>query len=195
MVTCFPKLLPDAEANDTNNAYPTKSSEVDITMKGAQSPQVSFRQFIDAVDEHLIDFMMDNQALIGKKNLTRPQLETIMKRQFKQRVSVRTGRQYADAMTCRYKGPIGTYVQVVDNNLTLIDLTQDPGYVGYNDIIRVALRYNGAYARAGYFGNSWELVMIQKVGHVQEQSVATTNPSDCFNAVVEGNENDWPKIE
>ena len=93
MVTAFPCLvdMTDTEGN-------VKPPEIDLTMKGTGEPQEHFKGFMDTLDEHLCVFMMDNQALLGKKGLTLDQVGMAQHNLFKTHISTKTGRQYPDAM-------------------------------------------------------------------------------------------------
>jgi len=86
MVTAFPRLVDttDPEGN-------VKPPEIDLTMKGGREPQEHFKVFMDALDEHLCLFMMDNQALLGKKGLTLDQVGMAQRNLFKTHISTKTG--------------------------------------------------------------------------------------------------------
>jgi hypothetical protein len=190
MITCFPKLTESqmqqgtGDSNNNNNRL-----ELDITMKGAKAAQEQFRKLIDGFDDHLFEFVFANQGTIlpGKK-YTKDQLSMMHKRQFKQRVSVRNGRSYPDAMNCRFKGAPGTRCPVIDQNLE----EADPEWVQYNSVVRAGLRYNGCYMRAGFFGNSWELTCVQYLGqHTDTSNHQAVDASTLFSAHPI-NEAEWP---
>lgn len=189
MITCFPKLT---EAQIQQGGHGDRASfELDITMKGANQAQEQFRKLIDGFDDHLFEFMFKNQETIlpGKK-YTRDQLSMMHKRQFKQRVSVRNGRSYPDAMNCRFKGPQGTKVPVMDQNLQ----EADPEWVQYNSVVRVGLRCNGCYMRAGFFGNSWELTCMQYLGQHTDTSNHNAVDASTLFAAHPINDSDWPSL-
>lgn len=168
MVTCFPKLVPEISHNSYDDTSqqgpPNRPPEIDLTMKGAGPEQNNFKAFMDRLDDALLDFVCANQQVLGKVGLKREHVEMMMKRQFRPRVSVKTGKSYPDAQTCRYKSKESP-LQLVDSSCNPIDLTANPTAVGYNDIVRVGMRYNGAYVRGGTFGNSWEMLCVQLCGH------------------------------
>ena len=93
MVTAFPHLV-----DTTNTEGNVKPPEIDLTMKGTGEPQEHFKAFMDMLNEHLHMFMMDNQALLGKKGLTLNQVGMAQHNLFKTHISTKTGRQYPDAM-------------------------------------------------------------------------------------------------
>ena len=177
MVTCFPKLIPEAhqayEGAGTNERPP----EMDLTMKGARTEQQQFKAFMDGLDDLLLEFVFQHQTVVGKAGLSCSQIEMMMKRQFRPRVSIKMGKQYPDALTCRYKVKDHP-MQVVDFKCKEINLAANPTAVAYNDIVRVAMRYNGAYIRGGSFGNSWEMLCCQVVGHAENQ--VTCEPVEYF---------------
>ena len=188
MVTCFPKLVPEA-----HQAYEGGTSErppeLDLTMKGAGPEQVQFKAFMDALDDALLEFVFNHQSVVGKSGLTRSQIEMMMKRQFRPRVSIKTGKQYPDALTCRYKMKDAP-MQVVDAECKQVDLAANPTAVAYNDVVRVAMRYNGPYIRGGSFGNSWEMLCAQVVGHTENQTAC--EPAEYFGQPLSPTK--WPTL-
>lgn len=187
MVTAFPRLVDttDPEGN-------VKPPEIDLTMKGAGEPQERFKAFMDALDEHLRLFMMDNQALLGKKSLTLDQVGMAQRNLFKTRISTKTGRQYPDAMVVRYKGR-DSPLECVDKNLNPIDTVANPDAATFNTIVRCVLRYCGSYCRGGAFGNSWELVCVQILGTC-ERALQVEHASEVFRGVPTDNIDEWPTL-
>ena len=188
MVTCFPKLVPEAH-QAYEGATNERPPELDLTMKGAGPEQLQFKAFMDGLDDALLEFVFNHQTVVGKANLTRAQIEMMMKRQFRPRVSIKTGKQYPDALTCRYKAK-DTPIQVVDSECRVVDLAANPTAVTYNDVVRVAMRYNGPYIRGGSFGNSWEMLCVQVVGHAENHSAC--EPAEYFGEPLDPAK--WPTI-
>ena len=168
-----------------------KAPELDLTMKGANDAQNEFKQFMDRLDEHILNFMVEHQSLLGKKGLTREQVRMAQRTLFKTRISAKTGKQYADAVTLRYKNREGVPLPVVDENLEPIDLEERPDAIEYNSVVRVILKYNGAYAKQGYFGHSLELMAVQLLGTA---NVKETQTSLGFAGVPPAESADWPTL-
>ena len=187
MVTAFPRLKEETDAEGN-----LRAAELDLTMKGAGEAQETFRLFMDRLDDQLLDFMYANQNLLGKKGLTREQVQMSQRRLFKTRISTKTGRQYPDAMVVRYKNK-ETPLSVVDKDLTVLDIN-DPGVIGFNSIVRAVVQFSGSYCRGGAYGNSFELVCVQVLG-----SCAVTSATD-FQAASEAfsgipaDEATWPTL-
>ena len=188
MVTAFPRL----QANQLDDSGNPKAPELDLTMKGAGEAQERFRKQMDSFDNHLLEFMVDNQSLLGKKNLAPSQVEMSQRKLFKARISTKTGRQYPNACVVRYKGRDGP-LQVVDKDLNPIDLEKDPEAIGFNTIVRAILKYSGGYCRGGAFGNSWELICVQVLGQVCAPSI-TESAADLFSALPLDSEDMWPQL-
>ena len=186
MITCFPRLV-----NNVDEAGNPKAPELDLTMKGANDAQNEFKQFMDRLDEHILNFMVEHQSLLGKKGLTREQVRMAQRTLFKTRISAKTGKQYADAVTLRYKNREGVPLPVVDENLEPIDLEERPDAIEYNSVVRVILKYNGAYAKQGYFGHSLELMAVQLLGTA---NVKETQASLGFAGVPPADSADWPTL-
>ena len=186
MITCFPRLV-----NNVDEAGNPKAPELDLTMKGANDAQNEFKQFMDRLDEHILNFMVEHQSLLGKKGLTREQVRMAQRTLFKTRISAKTGKQYADAVTLRYKNRDGVPLPIVDENLEPIDLEERPDAIEYNSVVRVILKYNGAYAKQGYFGHSLELMAVQLLGTA---NVKETQTPLGFAGVPAADSADWPTL-
>jgi hypothetical protein len=186
MITCFPRLV-----NNVDDAGNPKAPELDLTMRGAQDPQNQFRQFMDRLDEHLLNFMEEHQSLLGKKGLTREQVRMAQRTLFKTRISAKTRKQYADAITLRYKNRDGVPLPVVDENLAPIDIEERPDAIEYNSVVRVMLKFSGSYCKSGHFGNSFELMAVQLLGsaNVKEDKSALS-----FAGVPATDSADWPTL-
>ena len=104
MVTCFPKLSQQALARDQDRGINTLDFSLDLTMTGAREPQLDFKAAIDGFDDLLLEYVFANQAIMGKKGMTKDQVEVMQKRAFRSRVNFKTSRVYPDAMSCRTKG-------------------------------------------------------------------------------------------
>ena len=177
MVTCFPKLNQPALARDQDRGINTLDFSLDLTMTGAKEPQLDFKAVIDGFDDLLLEYVFANQAIMGKKGMTKDQVEVMQKRAFRSRVNFKTSRVYPDAMSCRTKGLRElTSMPVVDvNNMQYV-----PDVVG-NDIVSVVLVYNGPYAKPNnFFGNSWSLVGVQRLGHMEPKMVEPADVGSAF---------------
>ena len=80
---------------------------------------------------------------------------------------------------------------VVDENLEPIDLEERPDAIEYNSVVRVILKYNGAYAKQGYFGHSLELMAVQLLGTA---NVKETQTPLGFAGVPAADSADWPTL-
>ena len=161
-VTCFPKTKKEHLGNFAG-PFERKYLEVDITMKGAGPEQEKFKAFMDACDELLLEYIYNNQSAIGKSNQSKEQLSVLLKRSFRPRMNIKTGKTYADAMTCRYRTPPGTEPE----DVPVFNEAGLPygGELEFNDIVSVVLKYEGCYCRANsWFGNSWSLVAAKHMG-------------------------------
>ena len=177
MVTCFPKLNQQALQRDQDRGINTLDFSLDLTMTGAREPQLDFKAVIDGFDDLLLEYVFANQAIMGKKGMTKDQVEVMQKRAFRSRVNFKTSRVYPDAMSCRTKGLRDlTSMPVVDvNNMQYV-----PDVVG-NDIVSVVLVYNGPYAKPNnFFGNSWSLVGVQRLGHMEPKMVEPADVGSAF---------------
>lgn len=177
MVTCFPKLNQQALQRDQDRGINTLDFSLDLTMTGAREPQLDFKAVIDGFDDLLLEYVFANQAIMGKKGMTKDQVEVMQKRAFRSRVNFKTSRVYPDAMSCRTKGLRElTSMPVVDvNNMQYV-----PDVVG-NDIVSVVLVYNGPYAKPNnFFGNSWSLVGVQRLGHMEPKMVEPADVGSAF---------------
>lgn len=160
MLTAFPRL--SGHTDDHGNDKPP---EIDITMRGAGELQEKFKSFMDKLDNHLLNFMQKNQALLGKAGLTKEGLASLQRPLFKTRISAKTGKQYPDAMVLRFKGRDGTPLIVVGTDGQPIEIKEDgSSAICFNSIVRVSLRFSGSYCKAGFFGNSFELTGVQLLG-------------------------------
>ena len=183
-VTSFPKLSSDIEDPKHENLEVVKRAtlSVDLTMKGAGSLQKDFRDWMDAVDDKLLDFMMkpENVRLFGKPGLSREAMKALQKRQFRTRISSKTGKQYEDSMSCHCKAfwtQGMRHNQTFGRNTVPVFMSDDgsvvqaneayetPNPVPYGSTVAVCLRYDGPYCSPSqYFGNSWSLISVRYYG-------------------------------
>ena len=193
MITCFPKLGGITPSSEPDPTYAQGSDpcppEIDITLKGAELPQNQFKEWMDKLDDVLLHFIYQNQNILGKKGLSLDAVRTLQKCVFRLHVSMCTGKSYPDAMSCCFKGK-NEPLQVLDHNLVPINLEVHSGAAVYNNIICVFLRYGGGYTCASIFGNSWDLLAVQILGHAQEE-VTVPDPQLIFNEV---DQSTWPKV-
>ena len=188
MLTAFPRL----GSNNVDENGNTKAPELDLTMKGVGEAQEKFKNLMDKFDSHLLEFMHTNQALLGKKSLNLAQVEMAQRKMFKPRISTKTGRQYPDACTVRYKGRDAP-LQVVDKDMNPIDLEETPDVVGFNTIVRAVLKYSGGYCRGGAYGNSWELVCVQVLGQATPPQMTET-AADMFTVALMDDKAAWLQL-
>ena len=172
MLTAFPRLT--GQLDESGMAKPP---EIDLTMRGSTEPQEKFKAFMDQLDEYLLEFMVQHQSLLGKRDLTKDQVAMSQRPLFKTRISAKTQKQYPDAMVLRYKNKTGEPLLVVDKNMDVIDLDKNPEAIGFNSVVRCALKFSGAYCKAGMFGASFELMAVQVLGEAPRASQEEfTNP-------------------
>lgn len=188
MMTSFPRL--SGGHDDNGNQKPP---ELDLTMRGAGPAQDQFKNFMDQMDEHLLDFMVAHQVLLGKRNLPRDAIAMSQRPLFKSRVSAKTGKQYPDAICLRYKNKDGSPLLIVDkdNNPLSIDDVERDGLVRFNTIVRVSLRFSGAYCKGGNFGNSFELTGVQVLGQAENERDQPMENPFC---PMTKNDDEWPAL-
>lgn len=130
--------------------------------------QIAFKDWIDKIDDMLLEWMTANQGQLGKANLTRDQVAMMQKRGFKSRVSNRTGKSYPEAMTVRYKASAFGSDEVLVWDREGNPYTKE---IQMNDIVAVIMKYEGCYVKPGqYFGNSWTLMGVLFLGSAIEES-------------------------
>ena len=188
MMTSFPRLT--GSTDDQGNQKPP---EIDITMRGAGPAQETFKNFMDNLDMHLLRFMHDNQVLLGKRGLPMDAISMSQRPLFKTRVSAKTGKQYPDAMCLRYKNKDGSPLLIVDkdNNVLSVEDVERDGLVRFNTIVRVSLRYSGAYCKGGNFGNSFELTGVQILGQAEAEKEQPMENPFC---AMDKNSDEWPAL-
>jgi hypothetical protein len=154
-VTSFPTL---SQEQMNSGQFPTKTPQIDINMKGAGEEQEKFKEWMDKLDDMLLQHIYQNQSHIGKMNLTKEQIGMMQKRGFRSRVSNRTGKSYPEAMTVRYKASAFGSEDVLVWDLEGNPCTRE---LQMNDIVALMIRYEGCYVKPGqYFGNSWSLMGV-----------------------------------
>ena len=174
MVTSFPKLTREDLLKDVDRGINRLDFELDLTQLGAKERQVAFQKMMDVFDDALLDFAFLNQSVLGKKGLTKEQMAIMQKRQFRQRINHKTGRQYPDAMVARSKGM---------REMPRMPVYDEHGHPYYldvvgNDIVSVVLVYLGPYSKPNnYFGNAWQLVGVQRLGHMDRPDAAEAKTS------------------
>ena len=181
MVTCFPKLTKGELEKDQERGINRTDYELDLTMQGAKMAQSAFKDWLDKLDDLLLDYVYANQQIIGKKGFTKDQIAVMQKRSFKTRQNLKTNKTYPDAMVCRTKG-YREYPRfpVYDGHSVIYPLDVISG-----DILSVVIQYNGAYAKPGtFFGNSWQLIGVQRLGHSEKSD--TVDAKQCFRDWGEG---------
>ena len=181
MVTCFPKLTKGELEKDQERGINRTDYELDLTMQGAKMAQNAFKDWLDRLDDILLDYVFANQQIIGKKGFTKDQIAVMQKRSFKTRQNLKTNKTYPDAMVCRTKG-FREYPRfpVYDGHSVIYPLDVISG-----DILSVVIQYNGAYAKPGtFFGNSWQLIGVQRLGHSEKSD--TVDAKQCFRDWGEG---------
>lgn len=180
-VTNFPKLNVAVEAGVTPEAAKRLTVDMDLSLKNAGDIQHRFRAWMDALDDRLLDFIHSNQRLVGKAGQPASYLRNMQKRQFRERVSSKTGRQYPDSMVVRAKVFAGfgrnSVAPPMRNNLPVI-VASRPGesfytntgdesgdIVMYGDVVAACLRFDGAYCSPGqYFGMAFTLLSVKTYG-------------------------------
>lgn len=183
-VTCFPKLNVSSDGVTRPEDLKRLSIELDLSMKGAGETQAQFRAWMDAMDDRLAQFVHANQRLVGKAGLPMAAVKHMQKRQFRERVSTKTGKQYADSMSLRAKAvnfcgtktnrshTRNTLPVVLDGfeGATRVVYCNDgsdaaDGCVQYNDMVSACIRSDGPYCNPGqYFGLGWTLISLRNYG-------------------------------
>jgi hypothetical protein len=118
----------------------------------------------DKYDDMLLEYVYENQGVLGKKGMTRDQVSFMQKRQFKTRINYKTNKQWPDAMAARTKGLRES------TRMPVFDASQGPYLpdVVSGDIVSVVLLYLGPYSKPNnFFGNSWQLIGVQRLGHLE----------------------------
>ena len=172
LVTNFPKLGPDSVPSWTvKTDAGTKEAdkqEVDLSMKGASTTQLSFKKWMDAMDDVLLTWMCANQRYLGKSNESREAIKMMQKRAFRKRVSVKTGQEYPDSWTirCAKNSSDGSfnYIPVFGSDGILMPWNETT--VKFNDVLQASVRYDGIFIRPGMFGHSWTLMALKNFGTI-----------------------------
>ena len=161
-VTSFPKLTRAEVERSQDKGIRVLNYETDITMKSATESQENFKAFMDDLDELLLAHIVSNEPTMNAQ-----QARFMLKPLFKTRRSIKTGKEYPEAMNCRSKMPVSDGA----DRLPVVDLNNKPYLtdIQQGDIIRVQLSYRGPYyIRNSWFGNSWELTAVQFCGRHEE---------------------------
>ena len=161
-VTSFPKLTRAEVERSQDKGIRVLNYETDITMKSATEAQENFKAFMDDLDELLLAHIVS-----AEPNISPQQARFMLKPLFKTRRSIKTGKEYPEAMNCRSK----VSSDGMTDRLPVVDLDNKPYLtdIQQNDIIRVQLSYRGPYhIRNSSFGNSWELTAVQFCGRHEE---------------------------
>lgn len=164
MVTSFPKLTQADLTKDQERGINSQDFNLDLTMTGATVSQLGFKALMDKYDDMLLDYVFENQGVLGKKGMTRDQVSFMQKRQFKTRINYKTNKQWPDAMAARTKGLRES------TRMPVFDASQGPYLpdVVSGDIVSVVLLYLGPYSKPNnFFGNSWQLIGVQRLGHLE----------------------------
>jgi hypothetical protein len=166
MVTSFPKLTQADLTKDQERGINSQDFNLDLTMTGATVSQLGFKALMDKYDDMLLEYVYENQGVLGKKGMTRDQVSFMQKRQFKTRINYKTNKQWPDAMAARTKG----LRESTRMPRPVFDASQGPYLpdVVSGDIVSVVLLYLGPYSKPNnFFGNSWQLIGVQRLGHLE----------------------------
>lgn len=208
-VTCFPKLnapLPYGAATSVNtdpdgsgapgqlpistiaegsvDQVRRMTLEIDLTERQITNDGVLFRRWMDAFDDRLLEFMHKNQHILGKVGMSREALGAMQKRQFRPRVSKRTGEPYPDSMMVRCKAyaikgsrrntqvrPNVFPVFLTDGSTYMANSKPDtdaPAPLSFGDRVALTIRLDGPYCSAGNcFGITWTVTSARSYGQAE----------------------------
>lgn len=179
---------------------PTATIDIDLNMKGAGDTQEAFKAWVDAIDDRYLGFMHQNQRILGKAGLSVEGVKALQKRQFRERISIKTGKKWPDAMVCHAKGFTNTGnkstgkimcrqgMSVIDHRTQKVFMvnmhdepTDDDNAILSNDVVAVVLRFDGPYVSPGqYFGIGWTMVGAKTYG----QAYSNQECSDVGSSLV-----------
>ena len=199
--TNFPHLTADASiitnATTTVDAVKRMSKYLDLSMFGQGVIQIEFKAWMcvlscfiwlfdfncfhrDMLDDSLLQYVYDNQRLLGKHNESVDSIRALQRRMFCPRVSTKTGKRYEDSMLAKCKAfafrsgrPVVStatenIIPVVDEHNARIN----PDQIQFHDMVVCSLRYDGCYAKSGMgFGHQWVLLGVKTYGRVLEAPV------------------------
>ena len=189
--TNFPHLTVDAsilsKQETTVETLKRETKYIDLSMYGAGPVQKEFRQFMDELDDTLLQYVFENQRLVGKHGESLVSLRCLQRRMFRPRISAKTGRKYEDSMLAKCKAfafksgrPV---IQTASENMIPVYNDKNeriaPTEILFHDMVVCSLRYDGCYAKPAIgFGHQWVLLGVKTYGHVLEASVVYDDDKD-----------------
>ena len=187
--TNFPHLTVDlsmlSNPLTTIDQIKKQTKYLDLSLLGAGYIQRVFRKWMDDFDDLLLDFIFNNQRLIGKANESKEILKTLQRRSFRARVCAKTGRRYEDSciFKCKafaFRGK-PTIASAIENMIPCFDkdnVSLSPTDINFRDMVAVSIRYDGCYARPGIgFGNMWCLLAVKDYGQMQDCPTVMATPA------------------
>ena len=132
------------------------------------------------LDDLLLDYVHENQRLLGKHNESVDSIRALQRRMFCPRVSTKTGKRYEDSMLAKCKAfafrsgrPVVS--TATENIIPVVDaegVRINPDQIQFHDMVVCSLRYDGCYAKSGMgFGHQWVLLGVKTYGRVLEAPV------------------------
>jgi hypothetical protein len=176
MVAKFPNLvLTKDELQKLASAGKLNTAQMSVTIEfnPRSESQREFRKWIDALDDALLDFAVQNPDLLGKPSFTREQLSALQYRAFQQRIG-KNGVVYNDSWTCRRRAVAYRAGDNKNNVDTAIirpmyffnDKKQlmDGSEISDGNVIQVYLTIeNPSFRRGAGFGNRYVLQSVRKI--------------------------------
>jgi len=166
-VTRFPRMTVERPETEDPKEYKKLSYSVDLTMKGAGPIQHAFKELLDHMDNSLLDFVVEEQHLLGEAGKSRAQIEGMQNRLFRTRVSPKTGQQYDDAFQPRAKAFTKHGKAWYKNSIAQFDAEGNPTTeeIFPGQVVQCFIRYDGVYCNAAIgFGHSFTLLAVKNLG-------------------------------
>ena len=166
-ITRFPRLAVDYPETDDPKEFKKLTLSVDLTMQGAGPVQHEFKALLDLLDSTLLDFVVENQHLLGKVDEKPEKLQGLQNRLFRTRVSPKSGRQFDDSFQPRCKAFTKFGKSWCKNTVAQFDAEGNPTTedIVPGQIIQTYIRYDGMYCNAAIgFGHSFTLLAVKNLG-------------------------------
>jgi hypothetical protein len=166
-ITRFPRLVVDYPETDDPKEYKKLTFSVDLTMQGASTLQHEFKALLDFMDDSLLDFIVDNQHLLGEAGKSREKIEGMQNKLFRTRVSPKSGRQFDDSFQPRAKAFTKHGKNWYKNSVAQFDIEGNPTHeeIEPGQVVQTFIRYDGVYCNAAIgFGHSFTLLAVKNLG-------------------------------
>jgi hypothetical protein len=121
-----------------------------------------FFEWLDKLDQQLLDFIMANQAWAGRENETRDRMMMLLKPTTKKNVNQTTGQFWPARFSTHKKAIFDSEWRVLPcygpQNEPI-----DAGTIQHNDIISMHIKLSGGYKHQGTFALRFELVSVKLI--------------------------------